>query len=282
MTATAPVLTAQDQRPSPRDAWLTGRRALRAEWTKQRTVAGPGWLLVAAAVLTIAVSVAAAAATHCRPGGECPVDTAKLSLTGVQLGQAVVAVLATTAVGAEYGTGLIRVTLTAVPGRLTLLAAKAVTVTVPVLVAATAGVLGSVLAGGLLLPGHGLGPSHGFTALTLTDGSVLRAAGGSILYLELVALLALGVAAAVRDSAVAIGVVLGLLYLFPIIAAATANPHWQRRIEQLSPMTAGLEIQATTNLSALPIAPWSGLGVLAAWAAAALLTGALLLRFRDA
>ena len=47
-------------------------------------------------------------------------------------------------------------------------------------------------------------------------------------------------------------------------------------------MTAGLAIQATTNLRGLPIGPWAGLGVLAAWAAAALLTGGLLLRPRDA
>jgi hypothetical protein len=31
-----------------------------------------------------------------------------------------------------------------------------------------------------------------------------------------------------------------------------------------------------------PISPWAGLSVLAAWAAAALLTGGLLLRLRDA
>jgi len=47
-------------------------------------------------------------------------------------------------------------------------------------------------------------------------------------------------------------------------------------------MTAGLAIQATKNLSALPIAPWAGLGVLAAYAAAAFLAGGLLLRWRDA
>ena len=38
-------------------------------------------------------------------------------------------------------------------------------------------------------------------------------------------------------------------------------------------MTAGLAIQATTDLRSLPISPWAGLGVLAAWAAAALLVG---------
>ena len=68
---------------------------------------------------------------------------------------------------------------------------------------------------------------------------MLRAAAGSVLYLALIALLSLGIATAVRDSAVAIGVVLGLLYLFPIIAAVV-RPAWQRHLEQIAPMTAGL------------------------------------------
>ena len=258
------------------------RCALHAEWTKQRTVSGTIWLLVATAVLTIAVSAAAAAATACPHGRACRVDTVKLSLTGVQFGQAVVAVLAVMTVGGEYSTGMIRTTLTAIPRRGTVLAAKAATVTAGVLAAATVAVLGSLLAGQLLLPGHGFTPAHGFPTLSPADGSVLRAAAGSVLYLGLIALLALGAAAAVRDSAAAIGLVLGLLYLFPIVAAAAANPRWQRHLEQIGPMAAGLEIQATTNLRGLAIGPWAGLGVLAAWAAAALLAGGLLLRLRDA
>jgi ABC-2 type transport system permease protein len=47
-------------------------------------------------------------------------------------------------------------------------------------------------------------------------------------------------------------------------------------------MTAGLSIQATAQLDTLPIGPWAGLGVLAAWAAGLLLIGGLLLRLRDA
>jgi ABC-2 type transport system permease protein len=47
-------------------------------------------------------------------------------------------------------------------------------------------------------------------------------------------------------------------------------------------MSAGLAIQDTTNLHHLPIAPWTGLGVLAAWATASLVAGGLLLRVRDA
>jgi ABC-2 type transport system permease protein len=76
--------------------------------------------------------------------------------------------------------------------------------------------------------------------------------------------------------------VLGLLYLFPIIAGVVTSPHWQRHLQQIGPMTAGLAIQATTNLGGLPISPWAGLGVLGAWATAALLAGGLLLRGRDA
>jgi hypothetical protein len=41
----------------------------------------------------------------------------------------------------------------------------------------------------------------------------LRAAAGSVLYLVLIALLALGVATAIRDTGVSIGAVLALLYL---------------------------------------------------------------------
>jgi ABC-2 type transport system permease protein len=111
---------------------------------------------------------------------------------------------------------------------------------------------------------------------------VLRAAAGSALYLALIALLGLGIAVAIRDSAVSIGVVLGLLYLFPIIAGFIADATWKRHLDQVGPMTAGMYVQATTDLRSLPLTPWQGLGVLAAWAAGALLAGGLLLSLRDA
>jgi ABC-2 type transport system permease protein len=253
--------------------------ALRAEWTKLRTLRSPGWLLLAAVVLTAAVSTAAAAAVKC-PSGHCAEDPAKISLTGIYLGQAVFAIVAVLAISGEYSTGMIRVTLTAMPRRVTALAAKAVVVAGLVLTAGTIAVAASLVAGRLILPGNGIGPAHGYPLLSVSDGTVLRAAGGSVLYLALIALLSLGTATAVRDSAAAIGIVLGLLYLFPIIAGAAGS--LARRIDQIGPMTAGLAIQATTNLRGLPISPWAGLGVLATWAAAALLAGGLMLRLRDA
>ncbi len=257
------------------------KEALHAEWTKQRTVAVTGWLLLAAAAATGALSAITAAAARC-PAIGCGQDPARASLTGVQAGQLVLAILAVLTISGEYSTGMIRTTLTATPRRTTVLAAKAITVAGLALVTGAAGVLGSVLAGRLLLPGRGFTAAHGFAPLSLTDGPVLRAAAGSVLYLVLIALLSLGVATAVREPAVAIGLVLGLLFLFPIIAHVAVSEQWQRHLEQAGPMTAGLAIQATTGLSSLPIQPWAGLGVLAAWAAGCLLAGGLVLRLRDA
>jgi ABC-2 type transport system permease protein len=263
--------------------WASLPDGLHAEWTKLRTVAGPAWLLAATVVLTVAVSAAATAAVRCPSGTVCPVDTTKLSLTGIQFAQAVVAILGVLAISGEYSTGMIRLTLTAMPGRSAVLAAKAAVLAGPVLAAGALAAAGSLLAGRILLPGHGFTAARGFPLLSLADGPTLRAAVGSVLYLLLVALLSLGIATAVRDSAVAIGVVLGLFYLSPILAAVMAgSPVWYHRIERYAPMNAGLTIQDTTGLHSLAISPWGGLGVLAAWTAAALLAGGLVLRLRDA
>jgi ABC-2 type transport system permease protein len=175
---------------------------------------------------------------------------------------------------------MIRVTLTATPRRASVLAAKAAVITGLVVAAGAAGVLVSMLAGRLILPGRGFTPAHGYSLLSLGDGPDVRAAFGSVLYLALIALLALGAAAAVRDSAVATGVVLGLLYLFPVVASALGQD-WSRHLQQIGPMSAGLYIQATTGLHSLPLTPWQGLGVLALWAAAALILGGLMFRSHD-
>jgi ABC-2 type transport system permease protein len=255
--------------------------ALHAEWTKLRTVAATGWLLAGAVVLTVALSALVSLAVSYSATGSGQ-DITKLSLTGVDLGQVMVAILAVLSISGEYGTGMICVTLTAIPRRVGMLAAKAVTLTGLIVVAAGLAVLGSMLAGRLILPGHGFTFAHGFVVLSLTRGLTLRAAAGSVLYLALIGLLSLGVATAVRDSAVAMGVVLGLLYLFPVLAALATDPGLRRHLQQIAPMTAGLAIQDTINLHHLPIAPWAGLGVLAAWAAGSLIVGGLLLTLRDA
>jgi ABC-2 type transport system permease protein len=260
--------------------------ALHAEWTKFRTLAGTWWLLLAAAALTVTVSAATAAGFHCPPDGCTPqltgADPARLSLSGVYLGQIVVALLAVLAIGGEYGNGMIRLTLTAVPRRLTAFSSKALVTALAALGASVFAVGGSVLAGWLILPGRGLSAANGYLPLSLGNGADLRAACGSVLYLTLIALLAFGVTTAVRDAATGIGLVLALLLLFPIMSAVIPDHVLARHLQQVAPMTAGLYVQATTGLSSLPLTPWQGLGVAALWALGALLLGAAVLRLRDA
>ncbi|MER7134585.1 ABC transporter permease [Streptosporangium saharense] len=249
------------------------RGLLHAEWTKLRTLPGTGRLLLTIVALTVAVGVAASSVVSC-----CGYDSARIGLFGVQVSQAVVAVLAVLTITGEYGTGMIHLTLAAMPRRTGVLAAKAIVLAGLTLVTGSVAVLASALVTRPILLGNGF-PAE---TLDLTEGPVLRAAVGSVLYLALIALFSLGVATAVRDSATAIGVVLGLLHLFPSLILMVSDADWQRLLWRISPMNAGLAVQSTTDLTGLPLPPWTGLGVLAAWAAVALLGGGLLLRTRDA
>jgi ABC-2 type transport system permease protein len=265
----------------PYPKWAGTRDALRAEWSKLLSVSGPAWLLAALVAVTVAVGAATDAATRCPASTTCSVDPVKLSLTGIQLGQAMTAILAVLPICTEYSTGMIRVTVAAMPRRLMVLTAKVSTISGVVLVAGAFAVLGSLVAGRLILAGHGFTAARGFAELSLTYGPTLRAAIGSVLYLGLLAVLSMGIAATVRDSAVAIGLALGVLYVFPVLTVVIGNPTWHQRIERYTPM-AGLSIQSTTGLRSLAIGPWGGLTVLALWALAALLAGGLSLRLRDA
>ncbi len=255
--------------------------ALHAEWTKLRTSAGIFWVMAATVAVTIALGGAVDASARCAAAG-CHQDPAKIGLTGVYLGQVLVAIAAVTIMTAEYGTGMIRITLAAVPKRLVVLASKAVVTAGCALGAGVVGVTGSVLVGQAMLPGRGFTPAHGYASLALSDAGMLRAAVGSVLYIVLVALLSLGIATAVRDSAVGIGVVLGVLFAFPILLVTVSNDTWHRHLEQIAPMNAGLGIQTTIDVHSLPLGPWTGLGVLGLWAAAALALGGLVLARRDA
>ena len=275
---------AKPERPQPTVPARAGLpAALHAEWTKLRTGLGTAWILTAICVLTVAVGAATAAATRCGAGTRCAIDPTKVSLTGIEVGQAVVAVLAVLVISGEYSTGMIRTTFIAMPRRWTVLAAKAVVLTGLILAAAVVAVTGSLAAGRLILTSNGLTAAHGFAVVSLAHGPTVRAAVGSVLYLALVGLLSLGIATIVRDSGAATGAVLGVLYVAPIIALFLGSePTWQRWFERYTPMSAGLTILNTTGLRHLPIGPWGGLGVLAVWAAAALLVSGLLLRLRDA
>jgi hypothetical protein len=128
--------------------------------------------------------------------------------------------------------------------------------TASVLTASAIAIAGAALAGRLILPGHGFTLAHGYASLTSATDS--RAAVGAVLCLMLVALLSLEVAAAARDTAAAIGLVLGVLYLFPLAADAgrtrTENP---RRLTDFRPEH---DRSCSGRNERLPLSAASGVG----------------------
>jgi ABC-2 type transport system permease protein len=218
----------------------------------------------------------------CPAGRRCDLDTTLTALSGVYLGQVAVVLLSVLVVTAEYDTMMIRATLAATPNRAAVLAAKLAVVTAAVLPAAALSVLGPLLVGRLWLPGRGFTPAAGYPPMSLAQWPTGRAFLGSVLYLGLLALFSVGVAVTVRRSAAAISTMLGLLLVPAIIAGLMSDEHWRDRLQELAPMTAGLSIQATKHLDTLPIGPWAGLGVLAGYAAGAIVLGTVLFLRRDA
>jgi ABC-2 type transport system permease protein len=260
-------------------------RAVHAEWTKLRTLPSTGWLLLGTAVTVVvvgALAVASVSVDLCATPSTCAEDTTKLALVGLWPGQAVAAVVGVLAFGNEYGTRLITVTAAAVPRRLVVLVAKSATVAATVAGASVLGVAAALAAARTMLPGNGFTAANGYPPLSVADGPTLRASVGSVLYLTLVALLALGVAAVARDTAGALTAVLLLLYAVPALTSLVDHPIWHDRLLRWSPVNAGMAIQATRDLDGLAIGPWAGLGVLAAYAAAALVLGGVLFARRDA
>lgn len=259
-------------------------RDLHAEWTKLRTLPSTWWLVAAIVLLTAAVGALTTGAVdtdQCRTADSCGEDIVKLSLTGTWVGQTAVAVLAVLAVAGEYGTGTIRTTLTAMPRRGRVLAAKAAVLAAVAAAAGTAAVLASVAVGRYLLIDGGFTRAHGYEPLSLADGSTARAAFGTVVYLVLIALLSAGITWLLRDTAGSLTAVLGLLYVFPVLASLVSDDKWMERLNEIGPASAGMAVQTTVDMASAPIGPWAGLGVLALWAAGCLALGGFALVRRD-
>lgn len=254
---------------------------LSAEWTKLRTVRSAGWTLLAVLALTVGLSLLLASGSSSAPAGAGgDNDLMRDSLVGVYLALFAVVAFGVVAITSEYATGMIRATFTAMPGRGRVLLAKALLVGVSVFVVGLVASAISFVVGQHMLRGNGYAPP-GYPAWTLHDGPAQRAVVGSALLLGAIALLSLGVGAILRHGASAISFLLALMFI-PLIFANTL-PEGVREVVQKTSPGAGFAVQQTVARDdALPIGPWAGLGVTFAWAAAALLLAAVLIRVRDA
>jgi len=256
---------------------IASTHALRAEWTKLRSVRGTPTALLALAGLTIALGAVSCATSHTEGfGSSGEVDVVMLSLVGVYFAQVAVVAFGVLAVCGEYATGTIRATFAANPRRRQVLAAKvAITAGLALAVGAVATVI-AFYAGQALLHGNGFIYDNGYPAATLADAETLRKVAVAIVYVGLLAVLSLGVGAIVRHTATAISVLLGVLFL-PWIVGQLLPQKLGEGIEKATPMV-GLAAQER----GAPIGPWAGLAVTAAWAVAAVVVALWLIRRRDA
>jgi ABC-2 type transport system permease protein len=256
--------------------------ALRAEWTKLRTVRSSWWALslALALILLMTAFVCSTVSTSGKGPGDGGDDVMMLSLAGVLFGQFAVVALAVVAITTEHATGTIRATFAANPRRHAVLGAKAAVVAGTVLAVGVVGSLLAFLAAQPILHDNGFVAYNGYTPLSLTEGETIRAVAGSGLYLALIALLSLGVGAIVRHTGAAVTAVLALLFL-PLILSGMLSEAARDTVQKIAPMTAGICIQTTPGHGA-PLSPGAGIAVLAAWAAAAMLGALWLIGRRDA
>jgi ABC-2 type transport system permease protein len=250
VAATQPTMT----RPAYRAANFGD--ALRAEWTKARTVPSTMWTLIVAAVLGIGlgalVSGLSAHQYSKSASTRASWDPTSISGAGLGIAQLAIGVLGALLMTSEYSTGAIGSTLASVPRRGRLLAAKAVVVVAVVFVVAEIIIFASFFIGQALISGHA-------PTATLADHNVLRALVGGGLYGALIGLLGLMFGTILRSAAAAISLLVALLFVLPGIAAALPASI-EHTVEKFWPTQAGQQIGGVVR-GAHTLPPWAGFGV---------------------
>jgi ABC-2 type transport system permease protein len=251
------------------------RDVLASEACKLRSVRSTVWALLAAVAFNVglagvlAIFLPGALSAH----DKSSLDTTRVSLGGLHLSQVACGLLGVLAISSEYTSGLIRTTLSAVPHRRLVLAAKALVLAGTVATVATASCLAAYFSFQLLLSDHRLRTS-------LTDPGVLRAVLGGGLYLTAVALLGLGLGAAMRSSAGAIATLLGLLLIPPLLLELLPDA-WKTAATPYTPLEAGSAI-VSVHQDPGSLGPGGGFALFCAYTVLALTAGFILINQRDA
>jgi len=248
------------------------RQAARMEWIKLRSLRSTPWMLLATTVGMIAIGVVAMANTEApSPADAASFDPVNNVLAGVVLGQLVIGLMAVMAVTAEYSSGSIKSTLAAVPNRRMVLAAKAAVVGLVSLVVGEVVTFLSFFAGAMAM-------ARGVPRPSLGDPGVLRAVVLSGVYLAVVALIGVGLGAAIRHSAAAIGALVGLFFVLPGLLAGLTGTTVSKFLPTL---IFSSSLGVSRDVSDV-LTPWVGFAVLWVYVVAALGIGGWLLTRRDA
>ncbi|MFG6402693.1 ABC transporter permease subunit [Microbacterium sp. P04] len=264
--------------------------AVRSEWIKLRTIRSTWWCYAILFVLVVGFSALLSSTLSVEPA---PTGAAAQSLAvqavtiSTTFGALVVSVLGVLIISGEYGTGMIRSTLTAVPKRLPALVAKALVFAIATFVVSAISFAVSVPISVALLSGKGL-------EIDLGDSQYWLALLGGVGYLVLVGLIAFSLGAIIRNTAGGVAVALGLVLAAPIvlsIISALTQLTWVLNLEKLLPSSAGglLSTYPVSDAAAAPtpdgvwvLEPWQGGLILVVWFVVLFTTAAVLLKRRDA
>jgi ABC-2 type transport system permease protein len=200
-------------------------------------------------------------------------DPTAVSFRALTIAQLAIAVLGVLVVTSEYSSGMIRVSLAAVPKRSRFLASKAVVFTAVALIVGEVTAFAAFLLGQLVI---GTNAPH----TDLAAHGVLRAVIGAGLYLAVIGLLATAVGTIVRSTAAGISAIVALLFVLPGVVQALPSS-WSNPITEFWPTQAGSQI-LVLHRDAHTLAAWSGFGVLVAFTAIVVLLADFVLKRRDA
>ncbi len=283
-TAQAPgaPATSVDNIPATGSSGLGFGRLMRAEWTKIRSVRSTVWSLLAFVIVSIGFSTLVAAVIshtwntsgnngdHARLVSD---PTAVIFGPGLYIGQLALCVLGVIVITSEYTTGAIRSSLLAVPVRLRMLGAKAVTFALLDLVVSAVAVLVIFFVSTAIL--------HSHVSVTFSQPGVTRAVIGAILYLTVLGLFAMAIGGLIRHTAGGITIVIGVVLLVPILVSLIPGKI-ANHVYGYLPTVAGPLIAQTTQESSDVLSAWQGFGVFCAWTAVLLAACGWQLVRRDA
>ncbi|MFF9121095.1 ABC transporter permease [Streptomyces massasporeus] len=252
-------------------------QVVRSEWTKIRSVASTVWTLSLVVVVTVALGMLISALSKNEFDSMSAQDRAEfdptfISFAGMSLGQLAMIVFGVLVVSNEYSTGMIRSSLAAVPQRGSFLFSKIAVASGLALLVGLATSFAAFLLGQAMLGSH---------RAEIGDPGVLRAVLGGGLYMALIAMFSMGVAAMLRSPMLSLGI---LMPFFFLISNILGNVDATKKVGRFLPDQAGSKImQVVTPIDDdTPYGPWGGLGIMGLWVLAALIGGYVLLKKRDA
>lgn len=262
----------------PHTGRVTQLRVVVSEWTKLRSVRSTRWSLLIAGLLTIGFPLLFAAVTSSRWGhmsaseraGRNPLDVA---LAGVNVSQLAIAVLGVLAITAEYSTGMIRASFTAVPKRLPVLWAKLGVFSVVAFALSLPAVLIAFFASQAILSRHHI------LQISFSHAGVARSVIGGAVYLMLVGAFAMALGAIIRNTAGGISAFAAIFFVIPpLLNVLPAS--WNNAINPYLPSEAARSIFSLTH-GAHSLAPGPGLALFVGYTLLAIAIAAVLLVRRD-